>query len=114
LILPFRTSRGPAISARPTRAEMWELLAQTLTAMETAIGAQVHNGRLQPGTAAGAGTRDHLHLHVVPRWLGRRQLHAVLADVRVMPQHLSETACCSGAACRTSAPSRGRTTSIAP
>ena len=43
------------------------------------------------GRAAGAGVEDHLHLHVVPRWSGDTNFMPVLADVRVMAQHLDET-----------------------
>ena len=54
-------------------------------------GAQGHNVGFNLGTAAGAGIEDHLHLHVVPRWVGDINFMPVLADVRVMPQALSET-----------------------
>jgi ATP adenylyltransferase len=41
---------------------------------------------------AGAGVEDHLHLHVVPRWNGDTNFMPVLADVKVMPEHLTRTA----------------------
>ena len=40
---------------------------------------------------AGAGVEGHIHLHVVPRWNGDTNFMPVLADVRVMPEHLSRT-----------------------
>jgi ATP adenylyltransferase len=43
------------------------------------------------GRAAGAGIADHVHLHVVPRWHGDTNFMPVLADVKVLPEHLLET-----------------------
>ncbi len=42
------------------------------------------------GTIAGAGIADHLHYHVVPRWAGDTSFMPVMADVRVMVQHLDD------------------------
>jgi ATP adenylyltransferase len=43
------------------------------------------------GRTAGAGIADHVHLHVVPRWSGDTNFMPVLADVKVLPEHLLET-----------------------
>jgi ATP adenylyltransferase len=43
------------------------------------------------GRAAGAGITDHVHQHVVPRWSGDTNFMPVLADVKVLPEHLIET-----------------------
>jgi ATP adenylyltransferase len=43
------------------------------------------------GRVAGAGIVDHVHLHVVPRWGGDTNFMPVLADVKVLPEHLQET-----------------------
>lgn len=43
------------------------------------------------GHIAGAGISDHVHLHVVPRWSGDTNFMPVLADVKVLPEHLLET-----------------------
>ena len=54
-------------------------------------GPEGHNLGWNLGRVAGAGVVDHIHLHVVPRWAGDTNFMPVLADVKVLPEHLLET-----------------------
>jgi diadenosine tetraphosphate (Ap4A) HIT family hydrolase len=43
------------------------------------------------GRAAGAGVPGHLHVHVLPRWVGDTNFLTTVAEARVLPEPLSAT-----------------------
>ena len=40
------------------------------------------------GHSAGAGIADHVHFHVVPRWVGDHNFMPIVGETKVMPDHL--------------------------
>ena len=60
-------------------------------ALSVLYAPQAYNLGWNLGRVAGAGVVDHVHLHVVPRWAGDTNFMPVLADVKVLPEHLVET-----------------------
>jgi ATP adenylyltransferase len=72
-------------------ASLAALLSQTIAILREAYGPDGLNLGMNLGSAAGAGVADHIHWHVVPRWEGDTNFMPVLADTKVIPQHLSET-----------------------
>jgi ATP adenylyltransferase len=72
--------------------ELHRLAARGVGALRAEYGAEGFNVGWNLGRVAGAGIADHVHLHVVPRWNGDTSFMPVLADVKVLPEHLLETA----------------------
>jgi ATP adenylyltransferase len=70
---------------------MFELLTDSIAALRRAIHCQGINVGMNLGKAAGAGIADHLHIHLVPRWVGDNNFMSVLADTRVVPETLART-----------------------
>jgi ATP adenylyltransferase len=76
------------------RAELVELMLlvqRAERALTDVYAPQGLNVGINIGKAAGAGMADHLHVHVVPRWAGDTNFMPVLADIKVVPEHLLET-----------------------
>ena len=71
--------------------EIHRLAERAIAALAETYAPQGYNVGWNLGRIAGAGVVDHVHLHVVPRWAGDTNFMPVLADVKVLPEHLSET-----------------------
>ena len=72
-------------------ADLAETLRRTLASLDEALHPEGFNLGMNLGRCAGAGVEDHLHWHVVPRWNGDTNFMPMLAEVRVMPEHLLAT-----------------------
>ena len=71
--------------------ELWTATAAAIGAVERAYGPDGVNMGANLGRAAGAGLPDHVHMHVLPRWVGDTNFMTAVADVRVMPEALPAT-----------------------
>ncbi|MEO8290176.1 MAG: HIT domain-containing protein [Gaiellaceae bacterium] len=71
--------------------EIHRLAASGLAALAETMQPQGFNLGWNLGRIAGAGVVDHVHMHVVPRWVGDTNFMPVLADVKVLPEALEET-----------------------
>ena len=71
--------------------EIHRLAVAAVDVLERVYGPGGFNLGWNLGRVAGAGIADHVHLHVVPRWAGDTNFMPVLADVKVIPEHLLET-----------------------
>jgi ATP adenylyltransferase len=91
LVAPRRHVGGFGELEDAEALEIHRLAEHGLAALESVYGAQGFNLGWNLGLIAGAGVPDHVHLHVVPRWRGDTNFMPVLADVKVLPEHLLET-----------------------
>ncbi len=88
MVAPYRHLEHLRDLSTEERAEMADLAIETVEILKAVLKPDGLNLGYNLGAAAGAGLRDHLHQHVVPRWIGDTNFMPVLADTRVMPQAL--------------------------
>ena len=68
-----------------------ELMAQAqlaLRALRLVMTPDGFNMGINEGKVAGAGYAEHMHFHIVPRWCGDTNFMPVIADIKVIPEHL--------------------------
>jgi ATP adenylyltransferase len=91
MVAPYRHVGDFSELADGEALEIHRVASQGIGALAQVYTPQGYNLGWNLGRVAGAGIVDHVHLHVVPRWLGDTNFMPVLADVKVMPEHLIET-----------------------
>lgn len=91
MVIPKRHVSDLGKLTRAEHAELGTLLAKCARVLKAYARCDGYNVGMNLGEAAGAGIKDHLHYHIVPRWNGDHNFMPVLADARVVPEHLEET-----------------------
>jgi ATP adenylyltransferase len=91
MVAPYRHVGEFGELADEEAIETHRLAAQGLGALAAVYEPQGYNLGWNLGRIAGAGVVDHVHQHVVPRWAGDTNFMPVLADVKVLPEHIVET-----------------------
>jgi len=72
-------------------AEIMTLTQKCITVLKKAMSPHGFNAGFNLGEIGGASIKEHLHMHIVPRWQGDNNYMPVLSDIRVIPQALAET-----------------------
>ncbi|MGB9414975.1 MAG: HIT domain-containing protein [Acidobacteriaceae bacterium] len=91
MIVPYVHEGSLAALAADAATEMMELSQRSIRAQERVYRPDGFNMGLNMGTAAGAGVAGHLHMHVLPRWLGDTNFMTVASETRVLPELLEQT-----------------------
>ena len=91
LVIPFRHICAIEETNTGEKLEMMELTGMCVRILKKALDPEGFNIGMNLGKVAGAGVDDHLHIHIVPRWLGDTNFATVLGEVRVIPEDIAKT-----------------------
>ena len=91
MVIPFVHKPNLEELDSATRAEMMEFTSRCTTILRSIYGPQGFNVGVNIGEAAGAGVREHVHIHIVPRWMGDTNFMSSVGTTRVLPEALDDT-----------------------
>ena len=91
LVAPHRHLSGLEQLSRGEKGDLLQTVDQSIAILKAVMHPDGFNVGLNLGKVAGAGVEEHLHFHIVPRWIGDTNAFTVFAEVRVIPEHLKST-----------------------
>ncbi len=91
MVVPYRHTASLSGWSPEEQKELMDLADMAVNLLKKLMKPDGFNLGINMGLVAGAGVADHIHLHVVPRWNGDTNFMPVLADTRVISEHLRAT-----------------------
>ncbi len=91
MIAPVRHVARPEFLDAEEALEIFSALSRVIRAIDEEYGPQGYNIGVNVGRVAGAGVESHIHVHVVPRWLGDTNFMTAISGAKVMPEDLRVT-----------------------
>ena len=108
MVVPFAHLAELSALAQPAAHEMMDLSQKMETVLRQVYSPDGVNLGMNIGRAAGAGVAGHIHMHVLPRWVGDTNFMTVTGETRVLPESLEVTYDRIRAAIRDDATSRAK------
>lgn len=91
LVVPFQHVAELDGAAKEITDELMDLTKRCQTALRAVYQPSGFNLGMNLGRAAGAGIADHIHIHIMPRWIGDTNFMSTVGKTRVIPEELSAT-----------------------
>ena len=91
MVAPFRHAARLSDLTQSEKGELFDLIARCEAVLTAAMKPEGFNIGFNLGKAAGAGVDQHLHCHIVPRWVGDTNFMPVIGATKVINQSLDDT-----------------------
>lgn len=92
LVLPYREVPNLEDLTAEESRELWATVTDATVALKRSHAPDAMNVGINLGAAAGGSISRHIHVHVVPRWIGDTNFMTTVASTRTLPEPLPLTA----------------------
>jgi ATP adenylyltransferase len=84
MVVPYKHLASPDKISPADSTEMWALMNRSISILQNRFRPDGFNVGMNIGKSAGAGVKDHFHLHVVPRWSGDANFMSIIGETKVL------------------------------
>jgi len=91
MVVPYRHLYSITELTAEELLDLMRMTQRSVACLKEVYKPEGFNIGLNIGKVAGAGIEEHLHFHIIPRWVGDTHFMALLSEVRVIPEHIMHT-----------------------
>jgi ATP adenylyltransferase len=91
MVVPYEHVATLEDAASETLMEMMRLTQESERHLRRLYKPEGINLGMNIGECAGAGVAGHIHMHVLPRWIGDANFMSTVGETRVLPEELGTT-----------------------
>jgi ATP adenylyltransferase len=91
MVVPYAHIGELAAATPETLAEMMRIVQRVQAALAAIYKPEGFNLGMNLGRCAGAGVTGHLHMHLLPRWVGDANFMTTVSETRLEPEDLDTT-----------------------
>jgi len=90
MIVPYMHTGEIEELSKDTYAEMFNLVQISVKVLKKVYNPDGFNMGMNIGRVVGAGIKDHVHMHIVPRWNGDTNFLPVLGETKILSIDMNE------------------------
>ena len=92
MVLPYREVAELEDLEPAEAAELWATVTHAVAVLKVTYRPEGLNVGINLGRSAGGSVSQHVHVHVVPRWMGDANFMTAVANTRTLPEAIEESA----------------------
>lgn len=91
MVVPYRHISDISKLRKEEEIELFETIKKMVKILKKTHKIQGCNIGINLGKVSGAGIEKHLHIHIVPRWLGDTNFMPIISETKVISESLEKT-----------------------